>query len=348
VLQVVDRVSTSGPELLALRRADSQPRPRPAGSYILLANGDRIRATVHFSTPDALRINSELLGTLDIPLERIQAITLGAIQDHATSDKIERKLLAGNRKLDSVILTNGDETSGTVVGLDEDSVRLERANGVVSIERSGVRAIAFSSDLISFPKSKSFYAGMLLADGSELSVDDLELTGQNLKGRTSFGRDFILPLEPLLALEFRNGRVSYLSDLEPAEYRHTPYLSLTYPYRVDRCVTGGPLAIRGQVFRKGLGMHSRSELSYKLDGSYRRFEAIVGIDDETAGQGSVTFHVLLDGREVWQSGTVTGQSAAKRVNVDLAGAKRLTLLVDFGAMADVQDHADWAEARLVQ
>jgi NPCBM/NEW2 domain len=348
VLQAGDRVSMTGPDLLALRRVDPPLRARATGSYVLLANGDRIRATAHFSTQDALRINSELLGTLEIPLERIQAILLGSIPDQASRDRLERNLLSGNRKQDVVVLTNGDETSGTFLGLDEDAVRVQRTSGEVSIERIGVRAVAFSAELISFPKSKTFYAEMILADGSELSVAEVELTGNNLRGRTAFGREFVVPLEQLCALEFRNGRVKYLSDLEPIEYQHTPYLSLSYPYHRDHCVTGGPLSLRGQVFRKGLGMHSRSELTYELKSPFRRFEATVGIDDETAGQGSVNFHVLLDGRDAWQSGLITGHSAPKRVQVDTTQAKRLTLVVDFGSLGDVQDHADWADARLVE
>jgi hypothetical protein len=348
VLQGGDRLSMTGPDLVALRRVDPPLRTRMAGSYVLLANGDRIRGIPLFSTQDALRVNSELLGNLEIPLERIQAILLGSMLDQLSREKLERNLLGISRKQDVVVLANGDETSGDFLGLDEDAVRLERNGGAVSIERVGVRAIAFSSDLISFPKSKSFYAEMILSDGSELSVAEVELTGNNLRGRTAFDREFVLPLEQLFALEFRNGRVKYLSDLEPIEYQHTPYLSLAYPYCRDRCVTGGALSLRGQVFRKGLGMHSRSELTYELNGSFRRFEATVGIDDETAGQGSVNFRVLLDGREAWQSGLITGHSALKRVQVDTTQAKRLTLVVDFGSLGDVQDHADWADARLVE
>jgi alpha-L-fucosidase 2 len=111
---------------------------------------------------------------------------------------------------------------------------------------------------------------------------------------------------------------------------------------------GGPLSLRGQVFRKGLGTHSRCEIEYEIDERFRRFEALVGIDDDTAGQGSVVFRVLLDGREVWQTGPVSGQAAPKKVEVDTSDAKRLTLVVDFGSLGDVQDHADWAEARLVE
>jgi hypothetical protein len=348
VLQAVDRTTLDGQSLIALRRSDS-PAPAPAaGGYVLLANGNRIRATAHLATQEALRVHSELLGRLELPLERIQAVTLGSMSDSASRERLEKKLLAKDRKQDVVVLTNGDEVAGTFMGLDEDLIRMDRPTGATTIPRASVRAIAFSSDLISFPKAKEFHAEMILADGSELGVLEAELSGMNIRGLAAFGREFSFPLEQLVAMEFRNGRVTYLSDLEPTAYRHTPYLSLSYPYQRDRSATGGNMVLRGQSFRKGLGMRSRSEISYGLAAKHRRFEAYAGIDDDTAGQGSVVFRVLLDDHEVWQSGVVAGQAAPKRVQVDITNAKQLTLAVEFGALGGVQDHADWADARLVE
>ena len=36
------------------------------------------------------------------------------------------------------------------------------------------------------------------------------------------------------------------------------------------------------------------------------------------------------------------------VSIDLAGAKQLDLVVDYGEAGDVMDHADWLNARLVK
>ena len=36
------------------------------------------------------------------------------------------------------------------------------------------------------------------------------------------------------------------------------------------------------------------------------------------------------------------------VSIDLSGAKRLDLVVDYGEAGDVLDHADWLGARLVK
>ena len=74
----------------------------------------------------------------------------------------------------------------------------------------------------------------------------------------------------------------------------------------------------------------------------------MGIDDSTGGRGSVEFRVLVDGRERWASGPIRGGAPPVPVSIDLAGAKRLELLVDFGEGADVLGHADWLDARLLK
>jgi len=95
-------------------------------------------------------------------------------------------------------------------------------------------------------------------------------------------------------------------------------------------------------------VHSGSELTYRLEGGWRRFEATVGIDDSAHGGGSAVFIVKLDGREAWRSGELTGRSGAQPVRIELGEAKELTLAVDYGRNAHVLDRADWAEARLVR
>ena len=58
--------------------------------------------------------------------------------------------------------------------------------------------------------------------------------------------------------------------------------------------------------------------------------------------------VLVDDRPVWNSGVVRGRDEPRLVpRVSLKGARRLTLLVDFGPEANVLDHADWCDAVLI-
>jgi hypothetical protein len=110
---------------------------------------------------------------------------------------------------------------------------------------------------------------------------------------------------------------------------------------------GGPLTLRGTVHDKGLGAHAASEVVVDLGGAYRRFTAAVGVDDEVAGRGSVTFEVLGDGRTLAVTPVLTSADAARALDVDVSGVRRLTLRVTDGGDGVDSDHADWADARLL-
>jgi hypothetical protein len=104
----------------------------------------------------------------------------------------------------------------------------------------------------------------------------------------------------------------------------------------------------GRSYVKGIGMHSASRLTYRLDGKHRRFEAEVAIDDETDGRGSVVFRVFVDDREAYKSPVIRGGMPPAPISVDIRGGKRLSLIVDFAERGDELDHADWLNARLVE
>jgi hypothetical protein len=113
-------------------------------------------------------------------------------------------------------------------------------------------------------------------------------------------------------------------------------------------VLQGPLSLRGVEFGSGLGMHSRMSATYEVKPSDREFRATVGIDDCASGSGSARFAIDVDGRRIWTSDEITGRSLPLSIPpVPVRGAKRLTLLVDFGQKADVADYADWCDAVLI-
>jgi alpha-glucosidase len=156
----------------------------------------------------------------------------------------------------------------------------------------------------------------------------------------------------IVALQSLGGQVEYLSDIEGADYRFVPYLSIEWPLGRDHNVLGGPLTVDGRRSLKGIGLHSAARLTYKLDGNYQRFDAVVALDDVAKGRGSVVFSVYLnrDGKwaEAYKSGTVRGGESPQPVSVDTRGAQGLTLTVDYADRGDELDYADWLDARLVK
>ncbi|GAB2591350.1 hypothetical protein GCM10027168_25820 [Streptomyces capparidis] len=111
---------------------------------------------------------------------------------------------------------------------------------------------------------------------------------------------------------------------------------------------GGPLRVGGTTYDKGLGVHAASEVTVALNGAYRRFTARVGVDDEVSRPGTVVFEVLADGELLARTGVLSLGDEAAVVDVDVTGAGELTLRVTDGGDGVDSDHADWADARLLQ
>ena len=143
-----------------------------------------------------------------------------------------------------------------------------------------------------------------------------------------------------------DGTVSYLSDTA-AKSATSGY----GPYEKDRsngemgATDGHPLKLDGKEYTKGLGVHADSDIRYDLKGLCSRFNADIGVDDEVGNNGSVRFHVLADGKEIFLSPTLTGSSATQKVALDITGVKELALKVD-NVENYYSDHADWADAKI--
>ncbi|MFB7657879.1 MULTISPECIES: glycoside hydrolase family 97 catalytic domain-containing protein [unclassified Streptomyces] len=114
----------------------------------------------------------------------------------------------------------------------------------------------------------------------------------------------------------------------------------------NRAGDGGPLRIRGTAYDKGLGMHADGEVSVDIGGAYDRFTSEVGIDDMVAGEGSVVFEVIGDGRVLATTGVLTPSDDAYLIDVDILGVQRLTLRATDGGDGVSFDHADWGDAQL--
>ena len=114
-----------------------------------------------------------------------------------------------------------------------------------------------------------------------------------------------------------------------------------------RSVDNRPITLHGDVYRHGVGTHANSEMLIDLKGAAVRFAAVVGVDDEKKGLGSVRFHVFVDGKPAAETGVMHGGDEPKLLSVDLTGAKTLRLQVDDADDGIDSDHADWAGALLV-
>ena len=109
---------------------------------------------------------------------------------------------------------------------------------------------------------------------------------------------------------------------------------------------GVTITLNGTTYPKGLGTHAASDVRYALASDCTRFKTSVGVDDEAGVNASVVFQVFADATKVYDSGLMTGATATKEVDVSIAGASELRLVVTVGGNNDWDDHGDWALARI--
>ncbi|HEX5475340.1 MAG TPA: NPCBM/NEW2 domain-containing protein [Vicinamibacterales bacterium] len=116
-----------------------------------------------------------------------------------------------------------------------------------------------------------------------------------------------------------------------------------------RTLRDNPTTLGGAVYQHGLGVSSNSELWFDLGGGAATLLATVGIDDSRrTGHGSVSFEAWVDGKRVFDSGLMRAGDVARAVDVDLARARQLVLVVTDGGDTPRDDVADWAGAAIVR
>ena len=338
------------------------------GEALVLADGSLVMADIVAADKERLTANSEVLGTLKLPLESLAGLVFQMPSQPADRDKLLDRLARATGDADRLLLHNGDELAGLLTGIADDVAKLDTDVGPVEIKLERAAALILNPTLKHKPpKSGPFQVWAGLSDGSRLLCTRLLMDRQSLR-MTAFGQAFTAPSAAIVFLQPLGGRAVYLSDRKPAEYQQTSYLDLSWPYQIDRNVTGGQLRSGGRLYLKGLGVHSAARLVYSISplplgegqgvraegqgvraaSVPTRFEADVGIDDSTGGRGSVQFRVLVDGKEKFTSPIVRGGDSPLPVSVDVTGAEKLELVVDYADRGDVLDHADWLNARLVQ
>ena len=135
----------------------------------------------------------------------------------------------------------------------------------------------------------------------------------------------------------------HLSDIQPIHATN----GWNGAPRRDLSIEDNPLRIRGEVFERGVGVHAVSDLVYKARSHYKRFVAVVGVDDEKGGTpaGSITFEVYADDEPLFRSEVLHASDERTCINVAIPeGAKHIRLHVGDGANGVACDHADWANA----
>ena len=141
---------------------------------------------------------------------------------------------------------------------------------------------------------------------------------------------------------------TYLSDYDWKSQSN----NYTQPKK-DVAINGGNLTLTGEnneavEYEKGLGMHSTSTVIYDLtDKNADIFSTYIGVDRAMYHSvGQVQFEIYVDGKLSYDSGIMKAKDKQKYVELNLADAKELKLVVKDGGNGNGSDHATFGDTKL--
>lgn len=109
------------------------------------------------------------------------------------------------------------------------------------------------------------------------------------------------------------------------EHNDVPYLKKVSSFR-PICYDSKQFQIRDTTFLKGLVMYKQDQIICPLEPRYKKFVAMIGIDDLSDIRGYTVFQVLIDGESVFESDKMSVDSVPYNIQIDIpAGSRELVL-----------------------
>lgn len=183
-------------------------------------------------------------------------------------------------------------------------------------------------------------------DGNALHAVKLAYAADTLTIQTPFGAKVPLKNDQIARLDFNFGRLTYLSDLDPAKVLEKSGIGLVVRYKKDLNLDGEPIFLDGKQFGKGLSMHAHTELEYNLAGKYKDFKGILGVDTRIAADSQATVTIWCDGEKRFSS--VVTAKEQKPLAVNVKDVQTLKIVVASRNFLDLHDHVTIADARVSQ
>ena len=337
-------------QLMAIRWNRDQPaNPADPAPSIELVTSDQslFRLTAAASDGRALTMTSSALGQLQAPQSIVRSIRFGASDPAIEEQWLTLQQESGSD--DRLVIRKQnvlDYLSGVVESYNEESITFLYDANPISVPRSKVFGMIFAEG--SAPAQKP--VGQLkLASGELVNAAAISLTEDHFQINTPAQITFSVSRDELREIDLSLGRVVFLSDLEPEGIEYTPFFNIVWELQRDRTLEGEPLRIGDEEFQKGVQIHSKTLVTYRLAKKFRQFRCVMGIDELVAvnGYGHVLVRISGDDRVLLER-TVDAFDGPIDLNLDVSAVRFLQILVDWGEGLDRSDRLNLANARLIQ
>jgi hypothetical protein len=186
----------------------------------------------------------------------------------------------------------------------------------------------------------------------------LTVNGDKLSAATPNGVKLEMPRAALARLDYTKGKLSYLSDWDEKDpklmrYTETSAGGIAEHFRRDKNLDDGPIRLESVPYAKGLAVHARTDLIYELNGEYREFKAIIGVDDLVGGSEGPTIVQIEDvsggaAKELHKPFEISRKTKPEEVTINVQNVKSLRIRVSSPELLDLGHHVDLAEARVTK
>ena len=344
-----------------------QPQASPTAVrpqvWLHLTDGSQVRGTTFRESAGTAVVG--LLGgdSMELPTRSIRRVRFNPPNDAINNQWDE--IVSRQATVDVVIVrrpgANLDYVEGALENVTDQTVRFSFDGDAVDVPRSRLEGLVYF--VPEGDSSPRIICRAVDIDGNSWNATSAALSGADLRLRTGADVSLSMPWHRLEKLDFGSGNVIYLSDLEPFQVQWTPLLASTvvsdglerlFQPRRDQSFSGEELRLRFakesnriQEFRKGLAIHSRTELGYRLPNGFRRLTAWVGIDEGADDGGSARLTISGDGQPLLDC-VITGQDDPVPIDFDIEGKQRLSILVDFSDDQAIAGQLDLCNIRITK
>ena len=328
-------------------------------NWVRLADGSQLLATRYTVQNRQVTIS---MGSRQVVAETRSVKAVRFREPSPDLDKQWQEAVASEITGDTVVLRRDEDTldqlEGVLRNVDETTVEFEFDEELIPVKREKLEGVVYfhrAGRQLPEPLCRVYER-----NGSTWFARTIQLGDSGLQLHTPSDVKAVVPLNELARIDFSSGNVVFLADMEPETIEWTPYvgsrvalpsLAKLYLPLKNRSFEGPGLSLNDKdqvtTYQRGLAIHSRTLLVYRLSGDFRRFTALVGIDSRLHGNGNLELVISADEKELFRR-AIDGDQAPIAVDLDVEGVNRLKILVDFGQGLDVADHLNLCNAKVIK
>ena len=345
---------------------NAQASPRRGTLLITLVDGSEIMAKRYEVQDEQAQIFlTEESTPTNIPTRDISSVRFANesnnLNDPTLNDAWE-KLQKDPTHSDRLVVAKGDSLdyhAGTLGDVTDSRILFSLDGDPLKVKRQKVFGITYYHPAgRELPKP---HGRLLTTSGSCWTFVSVTLEDDHFNLETPTGLELSLAVEKVQKINFAVGKIAYLSDMQPESIAWTPYLTMQnstdsndpkaraalFGPKFNKSFQSGPLVLDGEHYPKGLAIHSRSVITYRLNKKYGRLTAMAGIADRVRPRGHVQLIIEADGN-VLLDREISGTEEAVPLDLNLTQADRLTITVDFGKQADIADRLILGDAKVME